>query len=280
MDMVFKALGDATRRQLLDLLHDSDGRTLGELEACFPQLSRFAVMKHLKILEAAALVSSRKAGRYKFHYLNAVPIQDIADRWISRFARPWSEGLLDLKRDLEAAQSDETNEDVMSEDLTETNKSETEIDVGTKPKHVYHVVIQTTAAKLWQALIQPDITQHYFFGLRVESDWGDGSAIEYRNNEGEAMVAGRIIESVAERSLVYSFRGFKIEGDKREPDSRVSFEIEALGENACKLTVVHDDFPSENTTFREVGNGWPTILSGLKTWLETGKPLIIEDTES
>ena len=101
MDKVFKALADSTRRQILDSLKAEDGQTVGELEAQFADMTRFAVMKHLKILESAQLISSRKVGRCKHHYLNAVPIQDIADRWISRFAAPVAKGLIDLRNDLE-----------------------------------------------------------------------------------------------------------------------------------------------------------------------------------
>ncbi|MEM7363358.1 MAG: metalloregulator ArsR/SmtB family transcription factor [Pseudomonadota bacterium] len=101
MDDVFKALADPTRREILDLLKTDDGQTLGHLEAQFPQVTRFAVMKHLKVLEAAQLVTTRRAGRCKHHYLNTVPIQELADRWISRFALPWSQGLIDLRDGLE-----------------------------------------------------------------------------------------------------------------------------------------------------------------------------------
>ena len=101
MDDVFKALADPTRRHILDVLRSDDGRTLGSLEAEFPKLTRFAVMKHLKVLEAAQLVTSRRVGRCKYHYLNTVPIQELADRWMSRFAAPWSQGLIDLRDGLE-----------------------------------------------------------------------------------------------------------------------------------------------------------------------------------
>lgn len=101
MDNVFKALSDGTRRQILDFLKAEDGQTLGQLEAQFPDITRFAVMKHLRILEKAQLVTTRKIGRCKHHYLNAVPIQEVADRWISRFAAPWAEGLIDLRDGLE-----------------------------------------------------------------------------------------------------------------------------------------------------------------------------------
>lgn len=101
MDTVFKALADDTRRRILDSLKDEDGQTLSELERQFPKITRFAVMKHLKILEAAQLVSSKKVGRCKHHYLNTVPIQEISDRWISRFAAPWTKGLIDLRDAIE-----------------------------------------------------------------------------------------------------------------------------------------------------------------------------------
>ncbi len=101
MDDVFKALADPTRRQILDSLKSEDGQTLGELESQFPNITRFAVMKHLKILEQSRLVSTHRVGRCKHHYLNAVPIQELADRWISRFAAPWAKGLIDLKDGIE-----------------------------------------------------------------------------------------------------------------------------------------------------------------------------------
>ncbi|MCG8414258.1 MAG: metalloregulator ArsR/SmtB family transcription factor [Pseudomonadales bacterium] len=101
MDDVFKALADPTRRQILDSLKNEDGQSLGELEAQFPDITRFAVMKHLKILEQAQLLSTRRDGRRKHHYLNAVPIQEISDRWISRFAAPWAQGLIDLRDGIE-----------------------------------------------------------------------------------------------------------------------------------------------------------------------------------
>ena len=101
MDNIFKALADNTRRQILDSLQIEDGQTLSELEAQFPSMTRFAVMKHLKILEQAQLVGTRKVGRCKHHYLNTVPIQELADRWISRFAAPWAKGLIDLRDGIE-----------------------------------------------------------------------------------------------------------------------------------------------------------------------------------
>jgi DNA-binding transcriptional ArsR family regulator len=105
-DVVFKALADATRRDLLDALYAADGQTLGQLAARHPHLTRFGVMKHLAVLEDAGLVVAEKVGREKRHYLNPVPIAQIAGRWISRYARPFTTALVGLKVGLEAPASD------------------------------------------------------------------------------------------------------------------------------------------------------------------------------
>ncbi len=100
MDEVFKALADPTRRALLDALFAEDGQTLTSLEQRLP-MSRFGVMKHLKVLEEAGLVVTRRQGREKLHYLNPVPIQLVHDRWVSKFAQPWTAALVELKQQLE-----------------------------------------------------------------------------------------------------------------------------------------------------------------------------------
>ncbi|WP_051125000.1 ArsR/SmtB family transcription factor [Amycolatopsis benzoatilytica] len=111
-DLVFRALADPTRRFLLDLLYARDGRTLTELESEV-DMSRFGVMKHLKLLEEADLVVSRKEGREKRHFLNPIPIRQIHDRWIDKYTAPRASALLGLKAELEAgtsAQARETEE--------------------------------------------------------------------------------------------------------------------------------------------------------------------------
>ena len=100
MDPVFKALADPTRRQLLDELFERDGQTLTELESRLP-MSRFGVMKHLKVLEEAHLVTTQKRGREKLHFLNPVPIRLIQARWVSKYAEPWASALTELKREIE-----------------------------------------------------------------------------------------------------------------------------------------------------------------------------------
>jgi DNA-binding transcriptional ArsR family regulator len=99
-DRVFKALADPTRRLLLDRLFERDGRTLTELESQL-EMTRFGVMKHLRVLEQAGLVVSRKAGRTRLHYLNAVPIRQIHDRWIDKYSEPRVSAITELKTQLE-----------------------------------------------------------------------------------------------------------------------------------------------------------------------------------
>jgi DNA-binding transcriptional ArsR family regulator len=104
-DRVFKALADPTRRLLLDRLFERDGRTLGELEAEVATadltMTRFGVMKHLRVLEEAGLVVTRRSGRAKLHFLNPVPIRLIHDRWIDKYTAGPAAALADLKRHLE-----------------------------------------------------------------------------------------------------------------------------------------------------------------------------------
>jgi DNA-binding transcriptional ArsR family regulator len=100
MDEVFKALADPTRRELLDQLFERDGQTLSALEGRLP-MTRFGVMKHLKVLEEAGLVTTRKRGREKLHFLNPVPIRLVHDRWVSKYAEPWASALSSLKQDIE-----------------------------------------------------------------------------------------------------------------------------------------------------------------------------------
>ncbi len=246
-DEVFKALADPNRRLLLDRLFERDGQSLGELQGGLP-MGRFGVMKHLRILEEAGLLTTRRVGRRKLHYLNPVPIRLIHDRWISRYAQPMVARLSALKSRLEEP-------------------------MGAAPKHVYEVHIRTTPERLWRAITDPAETRLYFYGSDVRSDWQPGSKLEYSRN-GEVNLDCGIIEVEPEKKLVHSFRAVYDPELAAEPPTRVTWEIEQMGET-CRLRITHDEFPSENKTFREVEFGWSEILSGLKTLLETGQPLVI-----
>jgi uncharacterized protein YndB with AHSA1/START domain/DNA-binding transcriptional ArsR family regulator len=251
MDEVFKALADASRRRLLDKLFKLDGQTLGELEAHLPEMTRFGVMKHLRVLEDAGLVTTQKVGREKLHYLNPVPIRRVFDRWTSKYSEPFTRALADLKRNLEG--------DRMSHRA---------------PKHVFEVYIRTTPEKLWQAIVDPSFTKQYFFGQRVESSWEQGAPYVHRGPDGAVRHEGTIVEINPTERLVQTFSSACKAETKAERPSRVTWLIEKRG-GACKLTLTHDDFEGETETYKGVGSGWSTVLSGLKTLLETGKPLSI-----
>lgn len=248
VELIFKALGDPSRRTLLDRLFRRDGQTLGQLTAGL-EMTRFGVAKHLRVLEAAGLVTTRRHGREKRHYLNPVPIRRIHDRWISKYAEPWAGGLNRLRAVLEG-------------------------EAMRAPKHVYEVYIRTTPEKLWEAITNPEMTKQYFHGTTVESDWKAGSPIVHRQADGQAALEGIIVAVTPPRRLVTTFRFCHHPEGRKDRPSRVTWEIEPKGE-ACKLTLVHDDFDGETVTYREVASGWNPVLSGLKTVLETGEPLKI-----
>jgi len=246
---VFKALADPSRRLLLDSLFDEDGQTLGELAARLPIMTRFGVMKHLRILETADLVASRKVGRERLHYLNPVPIRLIHDRWIGKYAEPLVGALADLKRRFEGAAMDR------------------------RPRHVFQVYIRTTPEQLWQAITDPDFTARYFRHSRVESAWRPGDRMGYWIGD-ELVVDGTVLDAEPPRRLVTTWSFRRNPAMRDDAPSRVTWEIEPVG-TACKLTLVHDDFPGENETFTSVGSGWPLVLSSLKSLLETGEGLEI-----
>jgi uncharacterized protein YndB with AHSA1/START domain/DNA-binding transcriptional ArsR family regulator len=261
MDPVFRALADPSRRQLLDSLNARDGQTLTELCAD-RDMTRQAVSKHLAILEDANLVSTVRRGREKLHYLNAAPIAEIADRWISRYHRERVRALADLKRALEEPQMD-------------------------RPEFVYTTYIRTTPERLWQALTDPAFTSRYW-GCSFHSDWRTGST--YDLDQGGLRISDpdqRVLVSEPPRRLAYTWHAMTPEwieavGRKAgfpddqlarmaaEPRSRVTFEIEPV-ENAVKLTVVHDGFEPGSEVVHGISQGWPRVLSELKSLLESGE---------
>jgi len=248
MEAVFRALADPSRRRLLDTLQRRDGQTLGELEARF-EMTRFGVMKHLRVLEGAGLIATRKVGREKFHYLNPVPIRRIHDRWIRKYAEPVVATMSALKTILEEHPMNEL-------------------------KHVYEVYIRTTPERLWSALTDPALTKQYFYGTSVRSEWKVGSTIEHVGPDGAVALKGKILEMTPPRRLVTTFTQEHDAEARHERPSRVTWEIVPRGE-VCLLTVTHDDFDEGSKTYKSVRLGWNPVLSGLKTLLETGEPLVI-----
>ena len=239
---MFKALADPTRRSLLDELFSQDGQTLSALVARLP-MTRFGVMKHLKVLEEAGLVITKKHGREKLHFLNTVPIRLVHDRWVSKYAEPWAATLTGLKTAIE--------EDVMEK--------------------VFEIYIKTSPERLWQAITDPELRAKYTFGVAVQSDWTPGSSYEGRGFGAPGPIfGGENLEVDPPRRLVQSYNALWSDDVKSEGTSRVTWEIEPVGDS-CQLTVTHDQL--RDGANGEIYGGWPMILSGLKTLLETGELL-------
>jgi uncharacterized protein YndB with AHSA1/START domain len=241
MDAVFKALADPTRRSLLDELFNEDGQTLSALERRFP-MTRIGVMKHLRVLEEARLVVTRRRGREKLHYLNPVPIRLVHDRWVTKYTEPWAATLSGLKTRLERTM-----------------------------EKVFEIYIKTTPERLWEAITDSEMRQVYTFGVGITSDWTPGSRYEAVHPQaGITISEGENLEVDPPRRLVQSFNALWSDDVKAEPTSRVTWEIEPIGDS-CRLTVTHDQLREDAND--EIYGGWPQILSGLKTLLETGQPL-------
>jgi uncharacterized protein YndB with AHSA1/START domain len=240
MDAVFRALADPTRRSLLDELFREDGQTLSALEGRLP-MTRFGVMKHLRQLEEANLVVTRRRGREKLHFLNPVPIRLVHDRWVSKYAEPWAAALSGLKNRLEDGM-----------------------------EKVFEIYIKTTPERLWEAITDSEMRSKYSFGTGIKSDWTPGSRYQAIHPAGVEIAEGENLEVDAPRRLVQSFRALWSEDVKNEGWSRVTWEIEPVGDS-CRLTVTHDELREGAND--ELYGGWPMILSGLKTLLETGELL-------
>jgi len=261
MDAVFKALADPTRRALLDMLNARNGQTLSDLAGGI-EMTRQAVTKHLAVLEDAGLVTTKRRGREKLHYLNVVPINDIAERWMSRYDRQRAQALADLRKALEAESMPQT-------------------------EFVYVTYIRTTPERLWQALTDRAFIRRYFEDTGPESDWAVGSPVKWGTMPGlEPQDLGQVVlESDPPRRLSYTWHNYQPEmksmfgwSDEqfeelvKEPISKVTFEIEPVG-NTVRLTVTHDGFVEGSEMLKGVSQGWPMILSNLKTMLETDETL-------
>lgn len=263
IDDVFRALADRGRRRLLDSLNARTGQTLSELCAEM-DMARQSVSKHLAVLETAQLVATVWRGREKLHYLNPAPINEISERWINQYDRDRVRALSDLKRALEDHPMD-------------------------KPSFVYTTFIRTTPERVWQGLTDPAFTERYW-GVAFDSDWESGSSVTLRQWGLRIADPDQVVlEAEPYRRLAYTWHTFTPEWQEKaaelvgfpqeflrqvaaEPRSKVAFEIDDLGE-FVKLTVIHDGFEPGSKVLETVSQGWPHILSNLKTLLETGDTL-------
>jgi uncharacterized protein YndB with AHSA1/START domain len=241
VELVFRALADPTRRALLDALYERDGQTLVALTARH-ELTRVGVAKHLRLLEAAGLVVTKRRGREKLHYLNVVPIRQVHDRWVSKYTESWGAGLTGLKEELEQPM-----------------------------EKVFEIYIRTTPERLWAAITDPAIRAKYHFGAGVESAWTTGSAYALTHPASDRPLAeGENVVVDPPHRLVQTMHVLWSDDAEQEGTSRVTWEIEPVGAS-CRLTVTHDQLREDAPP--ELYGGWPMIMSGLKTWLETGQTL-------
>jgi uncharacterized protein YndB with AHSA1/START domain/DNA-binding transcriptional ArsR family regulator len=262
MDAVFKAMADPTRRSLLDELFERNGQTLSALEQRFP-MTRIGVMKHLRVLEEAGLVATRRRGREKLHFLNPVPIRLVHDRWVSKYAAPWAATLVGIKRHLEEEKKME------AVDVPHRIPLSPDPD-GEGALAVFEIYIKTTPERLWEAITDPQIRAMYSFGVETHSDWTPGSSYRASVPGVVDIASGENLEVDPPRRLVQSFNALWSDDVKAVGTSRVTWEIHPVGDS-CQLTVIHDRLPEGANP--EVYGGWPQILSGLKTLLETGEKL-------
>jgi uncharacterized protein YndB with AHSA1/START domain/DNA-binding transcriptional ArsR family regulator len=249
-DAVFRALGDPTRRALLDRLRERNGQTLGEL--CGPlDMARQSATQHLGVLEAANLITTIRRGREKLHYLNPVPLWEIERRWIGRFERPRLAALSAIKDQAE-------------------HEEETMTDSTGRPGYVYVTYIESSPERVWQALTDADLTAQ-FWGHSNVSDWQPGSTWEHVRVDGSGIadVVGTIIESVPPERLVLTFDG-PGEAPAAGP-TVVTFDIERY-HDIVRLTVRHDNLADQDA-LDAISAGWPTVFANLKSLLETGHVL-------
>lgn len=249
MAAIFRALGDPSRRLLLDRLFDRDGQTLGELTAHLPAMTRFGVMRHLDVLESAGLIEVRRVGRAKHHYLNPVPIRLVADRWIGKFAAPVVGRMADIKHDLEAPPM-------------------------LAPDHVYSVLIRATPERIWRAITDGLETERYYFGTRVDSDWSVGGRIVYAYPDGSIAADGEVLEIDQGRRVAMTFHARWSPEIEAEGPVWMTWEIEPAPGGVSKLTVVTSGLIEGSATQQDFGAGIVSIVSGLKTLVETGEPMI------
>jgi len=243
MDKIFKALNDPARRALLDSLRQRDGQSLSDLETQL-EMTRFGVMKHLKVLEDAHLIVSRKTGRFKHHYLNALPLQEVMDRWVAPFLQPQAKALIDLKTKLEK----------------DTNMG--------KPDFMMQTFIRCTQDALWDALTQADDMARYHFACNtVRGNAAVGEATDFIKPDGNAMLRQVTTALDPKSKIAMTFDPLFMGPDA--PSSHMIYLIEQQGE-ACMLTIEHYDIAPGQEGF---GEGWARLAASLKSFLETGTPL-------
>lgn len=248
MDSIFKALNDPARRLLLDSLRKKDGQSLSDLEIQL-EMSRFGVMKHLKLLEDATLITTKKQGRFKYHYLNATPLQEVIDRWIEPLiAKQTARNLISLKSKLEG--------------------SALMLDENTKPDLVNRTFIRCELDALWDALTKADEMGKYHFACdQATGDAVVGTPTDYIRPDGTSMLTMRTTAITPKSRIEMTFEPHFQEADAAPSNMVYIIDVEGP---VCKLTIEHYNIPEGQDAVHE---GWARVASGLKSYLETGTSL-------
>lgn len=248
----FRALADPSRRLLLDQLFERDGQTLGELSAHLPGMTRFGVMRHLGVLESAELITTRKDGREKRHFLNPVPIRRIHDRWISKYAAPVIGTMSAIKKHVEAPAMAIPPDEI---------------------EHVYTIYINADPERVWRAITDGDETAQYYYGTRVSSDWTVGSRVSYDNPDGTVAADGEVLVFEPTSRLEMTFLAHWDPEVEAEGPIRHLWELESA-DGATKLTVTSRGLKKGSKNAESFGSGIIWIVSGLKTFVESGRAAV------
>ena len=252
---MFRALADPTRRALLDALFEEDGQSVGALSARFLDLTRFAVMKHLRVLAEANLIATQRQGRSTLHYLNPVPIAQLAERWISKYAAPFSSALVDLDRQVQ---------------------HRLEGAPMSRPAHVYQIYIAATPEQVWTAITDSEWRQRYFHATAFAEPPAAGHRYLTVLPDGRPASDG-LIEEMAPPAVgrpgrfVHTWHVRYDEELAAERPGRVEWTVTPAADGLTLVRLVHSGLEESPLTWENVKDGWVWILDGMKTLLETGK---------
>jgi uncharacterized protein YndB with AHSA1/START domain len=211
-------------------------------------MTRFGVMSHLRVLEEAGLVVTKKVGRSKHHYLNAVPIRLVHDRWISKYREPIAGSLAHMKAVLE------------------------EGNMMDKPTYVYQVYIKCRPEDAWKAIVDGDMTVQYFYGNRVESEWTPGAPVRYLAGDGTVVSDGEVLAIEPGKRLDMTFHARWDDALEAEGPVRNVWEVDEA-DGLTRVRCEYYELAPDSKRYTDFSGGVPYIMSGMKTLLETGKPL-------